>query len=387
MVIYRLISPLNSLFIIHYSMQRALVTGGAGFIGSHLVDRLIRDGFRVRVLDDLAPPTHNGKLPPWFNKKAEFIKGDVRNKKDWVRALKAVDYVFHLAAYMDFLPDFSTYFITNTASTALMYEVIVEKKYPVKKIVAASSQSVYGEGKYKCKRHGIMYPLPRPESQLKKHDWEMRCPIDKSIMKPLPEKEDDELRPTIPYGISKKAIEETMFSLGRLYYIPSVALRYTIVHGPRQSFRHFYSGALRQLAVMALGHQSFVMHEDAGQIRDYVHIDDLIDAHMRVLRNGKANFQAFTVGSGKPTRVYDLAKTIARVVGIPFEPQTPGLYRIGAPRHSIADISKLKKLGWHPRRTLEDNARDYVEWVREYPEAKRYLAKTIQEMKRMKTLK
>lgn len=365
----------------------ALVTGGAGFIGSHLVDRLIRDGFSVRVLDNLAPPTHNGKLPPWFNKKAEFIKGDVRNKKDWVRALKGVDFVFHLAAYMDFLPDFSAYFTTNTASTALMYEVIIEKKYPVKKIVAASSQSVYGEGKYQCKRHGVIYPSPRSEAQLKKHDWEMRCPIDASVMRPLAEKEDDELRPTIPYGISKKAIEEIMFSLGRLYHIPSVALRYTIVHGSHQSFRHFYSGALRQLSVMALSKQPLVMHEDAGQIRDYVHIDDLIDAHMKVLRSNKANFQAFTVGSGKSTAVKELARTIARVVGIPFEPQMPGLYRIGAPRHSIADISKLKKLGWKPRRTLEDNVRDYIEWIRDYPEAKKYMAATLKKMREMKLLK
>lgn len=367
--------------------KTVLVTGGAGFIGSHLVNRLIRDGFSVRVLDNLAPPTHNGKLPPWFNKKAEFIKGDVRNKKDWIRALKGVDFVFHLAAYMDFLPDFSTYFTTNTVSTALMYEVIVEKKYPVKKIVVASSQSVYGEGKYQCKRHGVVYPLPRSEAQLKKHNWEVRCIRDNSVMKPLPEKETDELRPTIPYGISKKAIEEILFSLGRLYNIPSVALRYTIVHGPYQSFRHFYSGALRQLAVMALNGQPFVMHEDAGQIRDYVHIDDLIDAHMKVLQNNKANFQAFTVGSGKPTRVKELARMIAAVVGISFEPQTPGLYRIGAPRHSIADISKLKKLGWKPSKTIEDNVRDYVAWIKDYPEAKKYMAATLKKMRDMKTLK
>ena len=128
-----------------------LVTGGAGFVGGHLVDALIKDGYRVRVLDNLSSPTHNGRLPEWFNKKADFIKGDVRNKKDWERALRGASYVFHLAAYMDFHQDFSSYFTTNAAGTALLFEVIAEKKFPIKKVVAASSQAVYGEGKFPIK--------------------------------------------------------------------------------------------------------------------------------------------------------------------------------------------------------------------------------------------
>ena len=366
--------------------ENVLVCGGAGFSGSNLVDELIRRGYRVRVLDSLAPPVHNGRLPEWFNKKAEFIKGDVRNKKDWVQALKGVRYVFHLAAYMDYQMDFSTYFTTNTASTALMYEVIMEKKYPVTKIVVASSQAVYGEGKYRCGKHGIVYPSSRPQTQLKRHQWDVRCPYDKKEVLPLAQKEDDALFPTIPYGISKKTLEEIMWDLGRRYNIPSVALRYTIVHGPYQSFRHFYSGALRQLAVMALAGHELIMHEDGNQLRDYVHIDDVVSAHLAVLKSQKANFQAFNVGSGRPTRVMDLARVVAKVTGREFRPNLPGLYRVGAPRHSITDVSKLKKLGWKPRHALEDNVRGYVEWIKHYPEAKKYLGATIKKMEKTKML-
>ena len=151
--------------------EKVLVTGGAGFIGGHLVDKLLEEGYSVRVLDNLAPPTHNGKLPDWFNKKAEFLKGDVRNKNDWIKALKDVSYVFHLAAYMDFHHDFSTYIDTNAKSTALAYEVIVEKKYPVKKIIVASSQSVYGEGTYYFRLFPIrllrlfLFPRPKPTGE------------------------------------------------------------------------------------------------------------------------------------------------------------------------------------------------------------------------------
>ena len=358
-----------------------LITGGAGFIGSHLTDRLLREGFSVRVLDNLAPPAHDGALPPWFNKKAEFVRGDVRSKKDWMRGLPGADVVVHLAAAMDFHWDFSAYVATNTMSVALLFEAIREKKFPIKKIIAASSQSVYGEGKYRCGRHGIIYPPPRAEAQMKKHDWDVRCPRDGTVLTPLAQKEDDQTHPAIPYGASKRAAEEMLFVLGRLCNIPSVALRYTIVQGPRQSFRHFYSGALRQLAVMAISGRAMDMHEDGRQMRDFVHIDDVTDAHMLVLKNPKADFQAFNVGSGTSVRVMELAERVARFSGVPFRPRAPGLWRIGSPRHSLADVSRLKKMGWRARKTIDDNVVDYVNWIREYPEAKKYLRDTLKKMK------
>lgn len=364
-----------------------LVAGGAGFIGSHLVDALIKNGYAVRVLDALLPPSHNGKLPEWFNKKAKFIKGDVCVKKDWGEALKGVSYVFHLAAYMDYHLDFSNYFRTNTGSVALLYEVIVEKKLPIKKIIIASSQSVYGEGKYKCPKHGIVYADARPETQLKKKDWSPRCQCGRIFLKPIPQKEDDELRPQNPYGISKMALEHIALNLGKEYSIPTVLVRYSIVHGARQSWRHFYSGALRSFAVQALAGEPIEMHEDAGQTRDFVHIDDVTRAHLFLLRSPRANGEVFNIGSGRKDIVLNLAKAVIKVLGIPFRSDIQGIYRVGAARDSLMDVSKMKKLGWKPQKTLEDNARDYIEWVREYPEAIMYLHETYITMKKRDILR
>lgn len=350
-----------------------LVTGGAGFIGGHLVDALIDRGYRVRVLDNLKPPMHNGKLPSWFNKKAEFIKGDVRNKKDWIKALKGVAYVFHEAGYMDFHLDFETYFDVNATSMALMFSVIVEKKYNIKKVVVASSQYVFGEGKYKCVNHGIIYPELRRLEQFEARDWEVRCPIDSLVMTPLPELETDLLKPINSYTESKKSLENIVLSLGKYLNIPSVVLRYSIVHGPRQSFKNFYSGALRQFSVMALTNGPIIMHEDGGQLRDFVNYKDVVSANLTVLENPKADFQIFTVGSGCAIAVIDLARLVARECGVKFKYEMPGLYRVATPRNSIADVSKLKSLGWTPKFSIEDNVHDYVAWIKNYPEAKKYL--------------
>jgi dTDP-L-rhamnose 4-epimerase len=365
----------------------ALVTGGAGFIGSHLVDALINQGYRVRVLDNLAPPTHNGKLPDWFNKKAQFVKGDVRLKKDWLKALRDVSYVFHLAAYMDYHPDFSAYIDTNTKSAALLYELIVEKKLPVKKVVVASSQSVYGEGKYYCVKHGIFYPEARPEAQLKKHQWEVICPQDQKPAKILPEKETDQLNPQIPYGISKQALEKLILALGKIYQIPSVVLRFSIVQGGRQSFRHFYSGALRDFSVRALAGLPMAMQEDGRQNRDFVSVHDVISAHLKVLHDSRADYEIFNVGRGKATRVRELAKKVCLAVGAPYRPHFSGVFRINAPRHSIMDISKLKKLGWRPEHSLEDNVREYMHFIKKHPEAIKFLLKTYRDMDKAKILK
>jgi dTDP-L-rhamnose 4-epimerase len=363
--------------------ERVLVTGGAGFIGGHLVDALIEKGYSVRVLDILHPVTHNGKLPEWFNKKAEFIKGDVRNKKDWQKALKGISYVFHVAGYMDYRPDFSTYIDTNTKSTALLYEVALEDKIPLKKVIVTSSQSVYGEGKYRCPIHGEQYAKPRDDMRLAKKDWNVYCPCGKA-MEAIAEKEDDQLIPINPYGISKRALEDVALTLGKEYRIPSVALRYAIVHGARQSFRNFYSGALRTFTVQALSGEDISIHEDGMQVRDFVHITDCIDAHLTLMHDPHADYQVFNIGSGRKDTVYDLAKTVAEVIGQPFAPKMTGVYRAETARNSPMDVSKLKKHGWTPRRALRDNVLDYVAWIKQHPEAKKYLHAIMKELKRAK---
>lgn len=364
-----------------------LVTGGAGFIGSHLVDALIKNKYKVRVLDNLAPPTHNGELPDWFNPNAKFIKGDVRFKSDLEKALARVDYVFHLAAYMDYHLDFGTFYDINAKSTALIYEIIVKKKLPIKKIIVSSSQALYGEGKYFCSRHGIFYPESRSESQLKSHKWEIVCPQDSKIVKVLTQKETDEPRPTTPYGISKLALEKTAINLGKIYSIPSVALRYSIVHGARQSFRHFYSGALREFSILALSGQPIRMHEDGQQTRDFINIHDAINAHLLVLENPKADYRVFNIGSGRTTKVYDLAKKVCQIANVEFNPMLEGIYRIHTPRHQPMNISELKKLGWKPERSITENVSEYLEWVKNYPEAAEFLKISIQNMMKSNILK
>jgi len=359
---------------------KVLVTGGAGFIGGHLVDELIKRGYPVVVMDSLSEPTHDGSLPKWFNKNAEFKKGDVREKKDWIEALDGITYVFHLAGYMDFRMDFSTYYNVNTSSTALLYEVIAEKKYPIKKIIVASSQGVYGEGKYNCEKCGVVYPSPRTIEQLQKGKWEILCPVHGTKMKDLLQNEEDLTIQSNPYSISKRGLEQTMIFLGQYLSIPSYALRYTIVHGSRQSLRHFYSGALRQFVTMALSGKLIIMHEDGKQKRDFVHIDDVVDAHITVLEKDIIPSGIYNIGSGRGTLVSELAETVAKIVGVPFNPQYPGLFLVGNSRHSVVDISKLTAYGWKPKHALEDNILDYVRWIKNFPNALGILEKNMSEM-------
>lgn len=343
-----------------------LVTGGAGFIGSHLVDALVAAGFSVRVLDTMRRSRGDGALQPWMNKKAEYREGDVRNKKDWTDALKRVSSVIHLAGYIDDHTDFSTYITVNAASTALLYEVIAEKKYPIKKIIVASSQAVYGEGKYRCGRHGIVYPSPRPEEQMRRKEWEIRCPVGGEPVEPLAAEEGDSLNPMTPYGISKKTAEEILFNLSGRLGIPSVAARFTIVQGTHQARRPCASGALQQFTLRALAGNPIILYEDGRQLRDFVDVRDVASALLLLCASSRADFQVFNIGSGSATLICDFAKTVSHLAGAEFRPDLPGVYRAGAPRHAIADISKMKKLGWHPRYAIEDTVAEYIAWMKKH---------------------
>jgi len=361
--------------------MKILVTGGAGFIGSHVVDELLVSGHKVRIMDNLEPPTHDGSVPSWVNKDSEFILGDVRKKEDWQESLKDIDVVIHLAAYMDYHLDFSKYITVNLESLALLYECIVEGNLPIKKIIAASSQSVYGEGKYECGQHGIQYLKGRAEGRLLKGDWEQHCPKCGSEVSPVAELEDDELQPEIPYAISKWAGEKFLKTMGLKYGIPSVSLRYSIVLGSRQSFRHYYSGALRAFAVNVLNNEPIQMNEDGMQIRDFVHVKDVASAHIKVLEDNRANFEEYNVGSGVATTVTNLAETVSEVAGIEFNSIKNNRYRVGGARHSVMDINKLKELGWEPKYNLQDMVRDYIVWVKQFEDLSEILKKVEEKMK------
>ena len=352
--------------------MRILVTGGAGFIGSHTVDRLLAEGYQVRILDNLQPRVHPKGKPSYLPPEVEFILGDVRDRKTLDQTLQGVDAVFHLAAYQDYMPDFSTFFQVNTVSTALLYELIVENKYPIQKVVVASSQAVYGEGKYectneKCQAKNPQFPPQRSKEQLQRGDWDIHCPSCGEPMKLLPIDEETP-NPHTAYGISKYAMEMVAFALGTRYNTPTVALRYSIVQGPRNSYYNAYSGACRIFTMRALNGHPPILYEDGQQLRDYVYVGDVVDANLLALESDEVNGQAFNVGGMRSVTVEELARLIVAACDSQVEPEMPGVFRFGDTRHTVSDASKLGALGWQPKVPVETIVEEYVAWVRAQPD-------------------
>jgi dTDP-L-rhamnose 4-epimerase len=346
-----------------------LVTGGAGFIGSHTVDLLLEKGYEVRILDCLQPRVHPRGLPPWVPPEAEFIQGDVASAEDLRRALEGVHYVIHLAAYQDYQPDFSTFVHTNAESAALLFELIVAaslegRPMPVQKLVFASSQAVAGEGLYCCEEHGRLTPPPRSLTQLQRGDWELHCPHCGRPMRPEPIPE-SVCSPGTAYGISKYAIELLAERLGRRYHIPSVCMRYTYVQGPRNSFYNAYSGVARIFALRLLHGLPPVCFEDGLQQRDYVNVRDVARANVLVLEDSRADYGVFNVGGKRAVTVLEFARMMVREFGSDLEPQVPGEFRLGDTRHTVSDVRRLEALGWQPTIPVEQNVREYVAWMRE----------------------
>jgi dTDP-L-rhamnose 4-epimerase len=352
--------------------MKVLVTGGAGFIGSHTVDLLLKRGYEVRVLDNLERRVHPQGKPSWFPKEVEFIKRDVNDRDALARGLRGVDFVFHLAAYQDYLPDFATFIHTNAESTALLFELIAERHFAVRKIVLASSQAVSGEGRYHCKEHGIVLPGPRPVAQLERGDWEIHCPHCSESMEPLLIDEATS-NPGTAYGISKYAVELLADRLGHRYGIPTVCLRYTYVQGPRNSFYNAYSGIARRFALRLLHGLPPVVYEDGGQLRDYVNVRDVTRANVLVLEQDGANFQIFNVGGGRAVSVLEFAKLMIRAFGTDLEPLVRGEFRLGDTRHTVSDISRLRALAWEPAIPVEQNVLEYVAWIQEQRVTQEYL--------------
>jgi dTDP-L-rhamnose 4-epimerase len=349
-------------------MSRVLVTGGAGFIGSHTVDLLLEKGYEVRILDNLQPRVHPRGKPPWVPKEAEFIQGDVANRADLAPALQGVDTVIHLAAYQDYMPDFSTFIHTNAESAALIFELIVAATLaghplPVCKIVFASSQAVCGEGLYACSEHGLLTPPPRLLEQLRQGDWELHCPHCGRYMESalIPE---TVVSPGTAYAISKYATELLADRLGRRYSIPTVCMRYTYVQGPRNSFYNAYSGIARRFALRLLHGLPPVCYEDGQQLRDYVNVKDVARANVLVMEDERADYGVFNVGGKRPVTVLEFAHIMIDEFGNSVEPQVPGEFRLGDTRHTVSDVSRLEALGWQPAVPVERNVREYVAWMR-----------------------
>lgn len=344
-----------------------LITGGAGFIGSHTADALLAQGHRVRVLDSLEAPVHPVRRPPaYLDPRIEFILGDVRNERVMLDALRGVDAVYHLAAFQDYLPIFSRFFDVNVTSTALIYELIVRERLPIRKVIVASSQATLGEGLYLDADGRPCLPDIRPDEQLARGEWECRPPM--GFRGPLRWQPTDEsvANPQNQYGISKIAEEKVALHLGKRYGIPSVAMRYSIVQGPRQSFHNAYSGACRVFCLAMHQDLDPPIYEDGQQVRDFVNIHDVVDANLLVLHDDRADGQMFHVGGDRAMTVSDFARVVAEVFGRRgYEPQPCGKYRFGDTRHICSDVSKLKALGWSPRRSVYESVEGYKAWLRE----------------------
>ncbi|MBE0479088.1 NAD-dependent epimerase/dehydratase family protein [Candidatus Aerophobetes bacterium] len=374
--------------------MKALVTGGAGFIGSHTIELLLERGYRVKVLDNLTQPVHqNGEKPSYLPLDVEFILGDVRDKDTLSKALKDIDVVFHLAAYQDYLPDFSTFFHVNTVSTALIYELIVTQNLPVQKVIVASSQAVYGEGKYRCSRcsedgQKIFYPSPRSCEQLERGEWDISCPICDDKMEPVLTAE-TKVNPHNQYAMSKYTQEMIALNLGKRYDIPTVSLRYSITQGSRQSFFNAYSGILRSFVIRLLNNEPPIVYEDGKQLRDYIWVGDVARANLLVLEDDRANFEVFNIGGGEKNSltVLEYASLLINRLGKDIEPDISGRFRFGDTRHIISDISKIKRLEWKPTLSVEEIADAYISWVKTQGDLRDYYAEAEKLMEKMSVIR
>ena len=362
--------------------MKALVTGGAGFIGSHIVDALLAIGFEVTVIDSFEKRVHPRGRPKHLSEHASFIQGTVTDKEIMRRALKGVDVVFHQAAYQDYMQDYSIFFHTNVVSTALIYEIALKENLPLQKVIVASSQGVYGEGQYECAEHGLTQPPARKRKQLDKGEWELQCPVCGQTMRNLPLREES-MNPYNQYALSKYSQELTAIRLGYSLGIPTVALRYSITQGPRQSLYNQYSGICRIFTLRLLNDKPPIIFEDGQQQRDYVHISDVVQANLLALKDSRADYEVFNVGSGKATTVLKYAHLLAEKLYKNIAPFIPGEYRFGDNRHNVSSIENLKALGWKPQKTLDDILDDYIHWVEEqgdigsfFEEADRLMRKT-----------
>jgi len=351
------------------SARKILVTGGAGFIGSHLVEALASGGHTVRVLDVLDPQVHGSRTMKSFES-AEMLQGDVLDDAVLDQALKDVEVVFHQAASVGVgqsMYEPAAYTRVNSLGTAMLMEKIAAPGSKVEKVVVASSMSLYGEGKYACRSCGPAHPPPRGRERVERGKWEPECPRCGLDLLPLPTDESVAPAPTSVYAVTKRCQEETVLLMGRAYGIPSVALRYFNVYGPGQSLSNPYTGVAAIFSSRILNGAPPVIFEDGMQSRDFVHVSDIVQANLLAMERNEADYQVLNVGTGVRTPLLDLAQSLLVKLGArdALKPSIARSFREGDIRHCYADISKIRRtLGFEPRVSLEQGYEDLAEWAR-----------------------
>jgi dTDP-L-rhamnose 4-epimerase len=360
---------------------KALVTGGAGLIGSHVADQLMAAGAEVRILDNLDPQTHPGGRPSWIPADAEFVEGDVRDADTLARCLDGVDEVFHQAAFGGFTSEISIYYDVNSTGTALIFEVIAERGLDVRKVVAASSQAIYGEGLYECDEHAAVQPGMRTLEQFRERQWAPRCPSCDRELRPLLTPEGAGWNGETPYAVSKLAEERTVIGMGKRLGIPTVALRYAVTFGPRQSVFNPYTGIVSIFSTLLLNELRPTVYEDGLQTRDYIYVGDIARANLHVMRDDRADGRVFNVGRGEPVTVIELIEKLAAAYGLEAAYDVPGDFRPGDVRHLVHDASAIRELGWAPQASLEDGFAQVVEWISSLGQLREYFSDALEHLR------
>ncbi len=349
--------------------RKVLVTGGAGFIGSFLVDRLVELGHEVTVFDNLEPQVHpSGKPPEYLNPKACLVLGDVRDYDALRYVVAGQQAIFHLAGAVGVGQsqyEIKHYVDANTGGTANLLDIIVNHDHRVEKLIVAASMSSYGEGCYRCEQHGTVRPALRIPEQMESGQWEPRCPLDGCPIQPIPTPEEAEQHCNSIYALTKKDQEDMVLNIGRTYSIPSVALRFFNVYGPRQSLSNPYTGVAAIFMSRIKNNHPPVIYEDGLQTRDLISVHDVVDSLILCMESSEGDYETFNVGSGRPLSIVGIAGTLAKLYGKDIEPDITHKFRKGDVRHCYADIGKIaRRLGWQPRISFEQGMEELIEWSR-----------------------
>lgn len=373
-------------------MQNILITGGAGFIGSNIALRLIAKGYGVTILDNLSPQIHGDDpdtTSPLYNSikgKVRFINGTVTSREDWLTALDGAEAVIHLAAETgtgQSMYEIRKYTDINIGGTSLMLDILTNTPHSVRKVIVAASRAIYGEGRYRCPAHGEVYPLARTDEDMSRGDFGCKCPVCGADVELLSTTEESKIHPTSVYGITKQVQEQLVMCVCPTIGIAPVAYRYQNVYGPGQSLSNPYTGILSIFSTRIKNGNPINVFEDGRETRDFVYIDDVVDATILGLEREAANGHAFNVGTGVATDVLTVANTLIGKYGIEVPVTVSGNYRLGDIRHNYADITQARTLlGFEPKWSFADGIGAFARWVDGQAVQEDKYEASIDEMKR-----
>lgn len=370
-------------------VKNVLITGGAGFIGSHLSKKLLEKGYRLRVFDNLSRQIHgdDASTSPLFlsiKGKVEFVQGDVRVREHWEKALVNQDAVIHLAAETgtgQSMYQAERYVDVNIRGTAILLDLLARKNHQIKKVLVASSRAIYGEGRYYCETHKEVYPLARDEADLCNGDYEPKCPICKRTLTLQATDEDSNIQPNSIYGFTKQSQEEMTLLACKNLGIPAIAFRYQNVYGPGQSLSNPYTGILSIFSTRILNGNTVYLFEDGKESRDFVYIDDVVDATILGLENQQLKNEVFNVGSGVNTSVLEVAQKLKIAYDSSVDIKINGNFRLGDIRHNYADLAKISSIGFRPKVFFEEGVVKFTSWVKQQKVQQDTYEISIQELK------